>query len=120
MLRKHKIHTVFKPTKKIQDSLRSVKDKRDLLTSPGVYSIPCTCGKVYVGTTKRSINTRIQEHKRHCRLLQPEKSAVAQHTLLEQGNHTIKFEDTKLLATTPGYHARLQREAIEIFKHPKT
>ena len=43
---------------------------------------------------------------------------LAQHTLLEQGNHTITFEDIKLLATTPGYYARLQREAIEIFKHP--
>ena len=42
----------------------------------------------------------------------------AQHTLVEKGNHIIKFEDTKLLATTSGYNARLQREAIEIFKHP--
>jgi predicted GIY-YIG superfamily endonuclease len=27
-----------------------------------VYSIPCDCGKVYIGETGRSVQTRLKEH----------------------------------------------------------
>ncbi|KAJ8911010.1 hypothetical protein NQ315_003572 [Exocentrus adspersus] len=59
LLEKEKVKPVFKPTKKIQQSHGSVKDKNDLLATSGVYRIPCTCGQVYIGTTKRSIRSRI-------------------------------------------------------------
>ena len=54
-LKKHNVNNIYKPTKQIKDCLRSAKDKRDALTNAGVYRIPCSCGKVYIGTTKRSI-----------------------------------------------------------------
>ena len=116
LLQKENIKTIYKPTRKVQECLRSAKDKRDPLSTSGIYRIPCTCGSVYVGTTKRSVNTRIKEHKANCRLGQIEKSAVAEHTLTKT-DHRIKFEDTQVLATTSSYHARLYREAIEIHKH---
>ncbi|VEN43722.1 unnamed protein product [Callosobruchus maculatus] len=116
MLRKENVKTIYKPTRKIQEYLRTVKDKRDPLTTPGVYRIPCTCGSVYIGTTKRSINTRIAEHKASCRLGHTDKSAVAEHAIKE-GSHRIKFEEPQVLAATSSYHARLQRETIEIQKH---
>jgi len=74
ILEKHKVKTVFKPTRTIQQSLRSSKDKRDSLSASGVYRISCSCGSVYIGTTKRSVSARIAEHKRSCRLGQTEKS----------------------------------------------
>ena len=43
------------------------------------------------------------------------KSSVAEHSL--QNGHDIHYRDTEVLSTTVHYHARLQREAIEIFKH---
>jgi len=46
---------------------------------------------VYIGTTKRSVNTRIAEHKKSCRLGQTEKSAVAEHALSR--GHDIRFEE---------------------------
>nr|XP_060615668.1 uncharacterized protein LOC132765391 [Anolis sagrei ordinatus] len=116
LMRKHNIQTICKPTKKIQQMLRSAKDKRDPLTSAGVYRIPCSCGQVYIGTTKRSAQTRIKEHERHCRLLQPEKSAIAEH-LMNQPGHSILFENTEMLDHTNNHHVRLHREAIEIHKH---
>ncbi|XP_030760004.1 uncharacterized protein LOC115885286 [Sitophilus oryzae] len=64
------------------------------------------CGSVYIGTTKRSVGTRLTEHKRNCRLGQTEKSAVAEHALRD-GDHKIQFEDTQVIATTSGYHPRL-------------
>lgn len=116
LLQKYNIKTIFKPTKKIKEHLRTAKDTRDPLATAGVYRIPCSCGKVYIGTTKRSIKTRLTEHKRCCRLGHIEKSAIAEHTLL-QHNHRIQFEDTQVLSTEKAYHARMYREALEIQKH---
>ena len=72
---------------------------------------------VYIGQTKRSVNTRLSEHKRHCRLGQTEKSAVAEHALLP--GHDITFNKTEVLSTTKHFHSRLHMEAIEIHKHRK-
>ncbi|KAJ7342166.1 hypothetical protein JRQ81_009322 [Phrynocephalus forsythii] len=92
------------------------KDKRNPLSTAEAYQIPCSCGQEYIGTTKHSIQTRIKEHERHCRLKQPEKSAVAEHTLKQTG-HVILFQDTKVMDNTTNHYVRLHREAIEIHKH---
>ncbi|XP_030752696.1 uncharacterized protein LOC115879829 [Sitophilus oryzae] len=109
---KHNIKTTYKPTQKIKDCLRPAKDKRESLSSAGIYRIPCSCGSVYIGTTKRSEGTRLTKHKRSCRLRQTDKSA------LRDADHKIQFEDTQVIATTSGYHPRLAREAVEIHTHP--
>lgn len=116
LLRKHHVRTFFRPTKNIQQHLGSAKDARDPLASGGVYRIPCSCGRVYIGTTKRSAATRIKEHRCCCRLLQPEKSAMAEH-ILANSSHEMIFEHTKILSSSLYYMTRLHREAIEIFKH---
>jgi len=117
LLRRHNVKTVFKPTHQVSDLLRSVKDARDPLSTAGVYKIPCSCGSAYIGTTKRSISTRIKEHQRNCRLGHTDKSAVAEHAF-EERIHNINFNDTQVLSRTTHYYPRLNREAIEIFKHP--
>ncbi|ERL93789.1 hypothetical protein D910_11075 [Dendroctonus ponderosae] len=48
-----------------------------------------------IDTTKRSVNTRITEHKRSCRLGQTEKSTVAEHALLD--GHHIRFDEVDIL-----------------------
>ena len=117
ILRRHNIKTIFKPSRKLQHTLRSAKDYRDPKTAGGVYRNPCSCGKVYIGTTKRSINTRIGEHRRHCNLKQAGKSSVAEH-VNNNPDHTILFDQAVTLSTTQHYFTRLYREAIEIQKHP--
>jgi hypothetical protein len=57
VLSQHNIKSVGLPPKKVSSFLQPVKDNLGLRTS-GVYRIPCECGKVYIGQTGRSVDTR--------------------------------------------------------------
>ena len=57
-----------------------------------VYRIPCSCGKVYLGETRRRLETRLKEHKDVCRKGELEKS---EHAWTH--HHAIKWEETSVM-----------------------
>jgi hypothetical protein len=109
-LTKYIIKTVHVPIKKIRQLFRTIKD--DLgLKIPGVYRIHCKCGKVYTGQSGRSIETRYKEYIRYIRHDQPEKSAVAEHSI--NARHKIDFTNFSVLERASGYMVCLVKEAIQ-------
>jgi len=110
ILNKYNIRTIFKPPKKIGQFLRNPKDQRPPLSSAGVYRIPCSCGKVYIGETGRMVNIRKKEHQRDVRLKHATQSALSEHNV--ETGHQILFEETTTIANTTSYFPRKYREAI--------
>ncbi|XP_022093238.1 uncharacterized protein LOC110980660 [Acanthaster planci] len=87
ILSKHNIKVFHTAPLKIHGMLASRKDRQDPHRRPGVYKIPCQCGKVYIGETGRGLPTRIKEHKAHGRKGDYEKSVIIKHSHAE--DHTI-------------------------------
>ena len=73
-----------------------------------IYSIPCKdCDKLYIRETKR-----LREHQKAVEQEHPKKSALAEHSL--QSGHTISWESSIILRTSPGWRTRRLLEAWEI------
>lgn len=93
---------------KVKDSLSKEK-KSDV-----VYSVPCeVCGMVYVGQTSQQLKKRLIQHKSDIK--NPNKKcALAEHC--RKLNHTMKFDETKILEVEPTYRKRCFLEMFHIKK----
>ncbi len=102
----------------LKNLFKSAKDKVDRgNTCNVVYEVPCRgtaqekCNKIYIGTTKRSLKTRLTEHendikKKKC------KTGLAQH-MLNYG-HTPDFDKTKIIDIENKQNRRLTLESLRI------
>lgn len=79
--------------------LPSLKDKVPSTQKSGIYKIDCQdCSRIYIGQTKRSIETRFKEHLAHLKYGRTEKSAVAEHAV--DNDHRVG--SAKLLKSVNG------------------
>ena len=63
-------------------------------------------------STKRRFGTRLKEHQKALFLCKKENSALSEHTYLT--NHTIGWDNSKIITTYRCYHQRLCLEAWHI------
>lgn len=72
ILNKHNINAAFTPPNTIRQLFDSVKDSINPNHRKGVYSIPFSCSKEYIGEIGRSFNIRIKEHTADLRKKEPQ------------------------------------------------
>ena len=89
-----------------------VKDRDPLEKSNVVYQVPCSCGRVYIGETKRALETHIKEHKAATRRGELEKSAIAEHAWSH--HHQVLWDEIKVLDQAANTTTLLIKEALHI------
>jgi hypothetical protein len=52
-----------------------------VLRTPGIYRIPCECGKVCIAHTGLSVDARLKAHQQHIQLEHPDKSAISERSV---------------------------------------
>ena len=118
ILRKEDIPVSFTPPNTIGKMVDSAKDQVDPKNQKGVYIIPFSCGKVYVGETGRSINIHLKEHALDITRDRASKSSLAKHSHNSFDHVCIKND--KLLTMEEKYLKRQVKEAVEIDKRHNT
>ena len=87
------------------------------MSSCVVYSIPCSCGKVYIGETTRRLEQRISEHQDACRKGEEKKSAVAEYAWKE--HHPIRWQETSVIDRASRFGELRVKEALHIHLTPE-
>ena len=74
------IRTVFTSSSTLRRYLFRVKPPTEFnMTKNCVYSIPCSCGKIYKGETGHPLKVRLEEHRKAVVRGEIEKSGIADH-----------------------------------------
>jgi hypothetical protein len=80
----------------LRTSLVRTRPKRDpQQTAHCVYSIPCECGRCYIGKTGRPLAVQIREHRHNLKEGLLDKSKLAQHAY-EEG-HRVGWDEATIL-----------------------
>ena len=111
---------MYKPFNKLSQIFGLPKDPVDSHNNKCgiVYKISCSdCNSVYIGQSKDCLHTRLEQHRSACRLLQPEKSALAEHSIKE--GHNIDWKNAKVITRQTKWRQRLFAEAVHTHRHYK-
>ena len=98
------------------------------MTKNCVYSILCSCGKIYKGETGRPLKVRLEEHQKAVVRGEIEKSGMADHIWKKKGNHLPLWDKVEIIdraehrrirrlkesAHMLGYNDLLSRQSIEL------
>ena len=112
LLEKYKRKPAFSST-----TIRSLFSRKDEIPpeeQSGVYCLKCECGDEYIGMTRRSLQTRINEHYAAIRNNRPERSNFAQH-IIETG-HSVDNAEHKMLWMGKNFREIAGHEQIEIHR----
>lgn len=103
--------------------LGTTKDPIDKMEKSGIYKITCPhCSKIYIGQTKRNMETRLKEHLREAEIAKKKnstefRSKVAEHIVSE--DHPISKNDITMVNNIHDTRKLDVAESIEIYKTPE-
>jgi hypothetical protein len=113
------LRTIFKTKQTLRGTLMKTGPVRVAQqTKQCVYSVPCDCGRCYIGQTSRPSEVCIKEHKYNLTQCLLEKSKFAQHAYKE--DHKICWNTTKILQIEPNtiYRKYTQSAHESLLEHP--
>ena len=93
-------------------SLPSQAPKR--ITKYCMYSISCSCGKVYKGGACRPLKVRLKENRKAICRGQVEKLDIADHIWKEKRNHLPLWDETIIVEGEEQWKRRCLKEAEHI------
>ena len=123
------IRTVFTSGSTLKRYLFQVKPPTEFnMTKNCVYSIPCSCGKIYKGEAGRPLKVRLEEHREAVVRGEIEKLSMADQIWKEKENHLPLWDKVEIidraehwrirhlkeLAHMLGYNDLLSRPSIEL------
>jgi hypothetical protein len=106
---RYNIRTIFKTKHTLRSSLIQTRPERDLQqTAHCVNSIPCECGRSYIGETGRTLAVWLLEHRHNLKEGLLEKSKLAQHAY--GGGHRMAWEAARILEIESNSRYRKYKE----------
>ena len=84
------------------------------MTKNSVYSIPCSCGKIYKGETGRPLKVRLEEHRKAIVRGEIEKSGMADHKWKENGNHLPLWDKVEIIDRAEHWRIRRLKESAHM------
>ena len=84
------------------------------MTKNCVYSIPCSCGKIYKGETGRPLKVRLEEHRKAVVRGEIEKSGMADHIWKENGNHLPLWGKVEIIDRAEHWRIRCLKESVHM------
>ena len=114
IFKKRGFTVAFAPHNSIMKFVDSVKDALDQRQQKGVYEVPCSYEKFYIGEMGRSLKTRLKEHSTDIFHGRTNKSVLAEHSHIT--SHHVCIEKSSLIAKEDNYNKRRIREVVEIEK----
>jgi hypothetical protein len=113
------VRTIFKTKHTLRGTLMKTGPLSDAQqTKQCVYSIPCDCGRCYIGETGIPLEVRIKEHKYNLTHILLAKSKLAQHAYEE--DHKICWNEAKVLQIESNITYRKYKESahMSLLDHP--
>ena len=118
--KKFGVNISFEKTSTIQQRLIHLKEKVEKDNKKDVvYSIPLSCGKIYIGETGQLWKERENQHKEAVSKCDENKSAIVEHFAVceercQKGPPNVLWKDSKILAREKNPGERRARESLEI------
>ena len=114
----YNIRTVFKSESTLRRHLVRVKPPTEKnQTKNCIYSIPCSCSKVYKGKTCRPLKVRVEEHRKAVTRGETDKSGIAYHVWKEKGDHRPLWDEVKIINSEPHWKVRKLKETAHMLGH---
>ena len=109
------IRTIFTSGSALRRYLFRVKPSTEFnMIKNCVYSIPCSCGKVYKHETGRSLKIRLVEHQKAVVQGEIEKSGMADHIWKLKGNHLPSWDKVKIIDREEHWRIRRLKESVHM------